>query len=65
MKLDMKLELKHLSPYLPYDLKCDIFFAQQSMVRTLDCFYLDKLKTIWSLFSQYFCLFLTLQKKSK
>ena len=44
MKLDMKLELKHLSPYLPYDLKCDIFFAQQSMVRTLDCFYLDKLK---------------------
>ena len=46
----MKLELKHLAPYLPYDLKCDIFFAQQSMgtcvwrIRTLDCFYLDKLK---------------------
>ena len=27
MKLDMKLELKHLSPYLPYDLKCDIYIA--------------------------------------
>ena len=46
----MKLELKHLAPYLPYDLKCDIFFAQQSMgtcvwrIRILDCFYLDKLK---------------------
>mgnify|MGYP003396136892 CR=1 FL=1 len=46
----MKLELKNLAPYLPYDLKCDIFFAQQSMgtcvwrIRILDCFYLDKLK---------------------
>lgn len=46
----MNLELKHLSPYLPYNLKCDIFLAQQNMgtcvwrIRTLDCFYLDKLK---------------------
>jgi hypothetical protein len=46
----MKLELKHLASYLPYNLKCDIFLAQQNMgtcvwrIRTLDCFYLDKLK---------------------
>ena len=48
--METHLTIKHLAPYLPYDLKCDIFFAQQSMgtcvwrIRILDCFYLDKLK---------------------
>jgi len=48
--MENKLTLEHLAPYLPYGLKCDIFFAQQNMgscvwrVRKLDSYYLDKLK---------------------